>query len=1165
MLEQPAALIGSIETVEMKLMTYDDNTPCLRSIQACPAVFSLFNELVCNATDNKCRDGAGIVMTTIRVDIDEGPGGAFKVTNDGAALSTRKFNEDLYQITVAFGRFQAGTNFKKKDNETGESSKQYKHTIGQNGVGSKGTNVFSREFTVCITNADEKKTFQQKWENNMKLEGDPMIERCSKKNNSTTVSWVPDWEKLNMPEQCAGLTKEIKAALESLVYHASLCTPVRVFLNGKELTKMKTPQHFIQAFGGEKPFATDVVCNASGQPVFSICCASRPENMDRGVMEAFVNGTRCPEGTHVDMMLERIRKIVLAKARKKDSDVSIKTTTLRNEMVVVATMLIDSPSFDSQLKTNMDTRASKFGFSWEPSTKFKDSLEKSPIVQRVISASKADQDAKLQKTTKLTKGIPSIAKYEPAMHAGKKGVECSLILCEGDSAKGLAIAGLTVIGRENYGVFPLKGKLLNTRNMSAKKLLDGSHPEVSNLIRILGLEIGKVYDVESAAALPYRWVLTMTDQDVDGDHIQGLILNMLTSCFPSLFKVLPDFVRRLATPVIRVTLPGGSRENFFSEVEYHAWREQRVANGEATGTLKYYKGLGTSTAADARLYFGQLEENSINILHTGEPSDVALDEWFDEKKAACRRDFLQNRYDAKSFVDYSQENISIEKFIHDGLSHFSHSDNRRSIPDMVDGLKPSQRKVLFCVRDRNLTTDVKVAQLQAIVAERTAYHHGEVSLGLTIIGMACDYTFTNNVSLIVPSGSFGTRHAKNDAASVRYIYTRLDAICNYIYRTEDDAVLEYNTEDGHTIEPVRFVPIVPMILINGASGIGTGWRTDVPCFNPVDVIEACEFYVDQFSTLMEDDEDQFDIAARCDRVNALLHEQQPPKITSLLPWYRNFNGQITDNGGGVFSTTGVYEVKGDDVVITELPVNTVTDDYYEDLRKRVCRSHGDTDIEKFCHRIDKYNSDTNVLIILRSSQERIEAVQAELPKLLKIKNNLTARMNLFPPTEDRPVKCEIQEIFYSFGKERLQLYGKRIAHQIRKLEKQLRIAHNKSRYIKEVRDGTHIVSSFQDEAEESAALVAKGYSGEPGFDYLLHMRLQSLNEKKYEALQKDVERITEELEDLKKKTPATTWRAELTELRLELSKYEARKAALVTIPDTESMESKKKGKRKRAV
>ncbi|XP_057311566.1 DNA topoisomerase 2-like [Hydractinia symbiolongicarpus] len=133
---------------------------------------------------------------------------------------------------------------------------------------------------------------------------------------------------------------------------------------------------------------------------------------------------------------------------------------------------------------------------------------------------------------------------------------------------------------------------------------------------------------------------------------------------------------------------------------------------------------------------------------------------------------------------------------------------------------------------------MKVAQLAAYVAEKSAYHHGEVSLADTIVKLANDYMGSNNINLLEPCGQFGTRlMGGKDASQTRYIFTKLTKDARKIFDPRDDPVLNYLDDDGRSIEPDFHMPTLPMVLVNGTEGIGTGFSCYVPPFNPKDIKE----------------------------------------------------------------------------------------------------------------------------------------------------------------------------------------------------------------------------------------------------------------------------------------------------------------------------------------
>jgi DNA topoisomerase-2 len=338
-----------------------------------------------------------------------------------------------------------------------------------------------------------------------------------------------------------------------------------------------------------------------------------------------------------------------------------------------------------------------------------------------------------------------LAKLDDANNAGTKNAgECTLILTEGDSAKSLAVSGLSVIGRDNFGVFPLRGKLLNVREAIHSQI--AANAEINAIKQILGLQHGKKY--ADVSTLRYGHLMIMTDQDHDGSHIKGLIINLFDHFWPELLKI-PGFLLEFITPIVRVSKgKGPNRQDitFFTIPEYEAWKEE---NGNSAGwTIKYYKGLGTSSTEDAKKYFSDLERHLKPFEVCDDNSRAMIDMAFNKKKADDRKEWLKC-FQPGTYMDHRVKEIPMADFINKELILFSMADNARSIPSAVDGLKPGQRKILFACFKRNLKSEIKVAQLSGYVAEHSAYHHGEVSLSGTIVNMAQNFVGSNNLPLLV--------------------------------------------------------------------------------------------------------------------------------------------------------------------------------------------------------------------------------------------------------------------------------------------------------------------------------------------------------------------------------------------------------------------------------
>merc|ERR1719375_16155 len=264
--------------------------------------------------------------------------------------------------------------------------------------------------------------------------------------------------------------------------------------------------------------------------------------------------------------------------------------------------------------------------------------------------------------------------------------------------------------------------------------------------------------------------------------------------------------------------------------EYLDWKEQCTESG--SWKTKYYKGLGTSTAKEAKEYFSNIDTHRMSYKYDGQDCDAAIDLAFNKKKADERKEWM-NSYEDGDLIDHTLKEVSYSDFVDKELVLFSKASVQRAVPSIMDGFKPSQRKVLFGCFKRKLKNDAKVAQLVGYVSEHSAYHHGEMALSDTIVNMAQDFVGSNNINLLVPSGQFGTRlQGGSDAASTRYIYTRLSPQARLIFPPVDDQIVSYLDEDGQRIEPQWYVPVLPMVLVNGASGIGTGWSTDIPNYDP---------------------------------------------------------------------------------------------------------------------------------------------------------------------------------------------------------------------------------------------------------------------------------------------------------------------------------------------
>ena len=714
--------------------------------------------------------------------------------------------------------------------------------------------------------------------------------------------------------------------------------------------------------------------------------------------------------------------------------------------------------------------------------------------------------------SKKSKSV-NIPKLDDALLAGtKESGQCTLILTEGDSAKALAVSGLEVVGRDYFGVFPLRGKVLNVRDASSRTL--AANAEVKALCNIIGLDFSKKYDnEEEIETLRYGKVMLMTDQDPDGSHIKGLVVNFIHYFWPELLKAKPNFMAMFVTPLVKC-FKGTEEVSFSSVNEFHEWRNKEDRKG---WRIKYYKGLGTSTSKEGKEYFKNIESLTKDF-EWGDGDGDKLDMAFDKKKSEERRRWLLDTFDAKAVPAFN-DLVSFTQFVDEELIHFSAADNVRSIPSVIDGLKPSQRKVLYACFKKNLKSEIKVAQLAGYVAEQTAYHHGEMSLHSTIVGMAQDYVGSNNVNLLVPGGQFGTRlMGGKDSASPRYIFTRLQPYTRKIFSQLDDPILDYLEDDGQSIEPSFYVPVVPMLVLNGSHGIGTGWSTSIPSFNPSDVISYIRF--------------------KLDGADGTFGE-------TLQPWVRGFSGTYDVVKDVQRSTGSIRRSKGrrrkSEVIIEELPVGRWTSDYKDFLSKLL----EDGDIKSFT---SEYTT-SSVLFRVKLSKSLASKDINHISSKLKLSTRISmSNMNAFNKDGIIRKYDSAEEIIDEWFEVRMHLYKKRKEGIVRRLAYEKERAEARGRFIEVVGKGDIDLFSGAGKDELGETLREKGFKtkreldgilsgreAEEGlngddYDYLLNMGIGSFTKENRDQIAAEMKKRAFDLGRAQGESVEDMWRRDLDEI-----------------------------------
>jgi len=988
---------GSDQIIDapLSMMKEKENTIQNTDVKYIPVIYKMFDEIIVNARDQrerlKDRKGA-IHLTEIKVDISKETG-VVSIYNNGDSIRIEKHSSGVYNPHLIFGRLLTSGNYKKGEKRT---------VGGKNGYGAKIVNIFSHEFNVEIVDRFTKQKYIQTFSENMQKFTEPKITKSTSK-PYTKITWKTDFKRFGID----GFTDDMIALMKRRVYDIAGVTDnkVSVSYNGKKLN-IKSFKDYIELYPTATPKTYEKL-SERWDLGFTVSTNDKFEQI------SFVNGISTPNGgIHVDVVTKIISSMVVEYIKKKHKK-DVQEKYVKNYLSVYLNCVIENPSFDSQAKERLITPKSKFGSKPEISEKMIKHACDSGLSEKVMQFSDFKDKSLTKKTDgKKTSKLRDIPKLDDANWAGtRRSEQCTLILTEGDSAKSMAIAGLSVVGRDKYGVFPLKGKVLNVRDANPKQIT--SNAEITNIKKILGLESGKQY--KNIKSLRYGKVMIMTDQDHDGSHIKGLVLNMFHSLWPELLEL--NFVNCMVTPIIKAT-HGKKIKSFYTLTDYGKWKTKKENN---KWKIKYYKGLGTSTSNEAKEYFKELK---VNQYITSEKTNDTMVLAFKKTEADQRKGWLKT-YNEDEILDYNCKETHIDEFIHKEFKHFSNSDNMRSIGSCIDGLKVSQRKILFACFKRKLYQEIRVAQLSGYVSEQAAYHHGEASLQGAIVGMAQDFVGTNNINLLQPNGQFGTRiMGGGDSASARYIHTQLNPIVDTLFPSADFPLLDYINDDGLMVEPKWYCPIIPLVLVNGMVGIGTGFSTTIPQFNPSDCCKNIRRKMDNMP------------------------------YSAMKPYYRGFKGKIekfVDKGVTKYITRGKYHIEDDTVIISELPIGKWTHDFKEFLEKVIQEENS------WILDYENHSTDEKVKFIVKVNDESLFDNTYKVKDVFEEKFKLTTpktTSNIHLYTKDGMIKKydDIYKILDEHYYTRLEMYQRRKVYELDSILQIIKLQEAKMRFIEYVID-----------------------------------------------------------------------------------------------------------------
>lgn len=1090
-LKRPDMYVGSIEPQDEQELLFEepagDDALVFTSWTMSPIFRKIFDEVFVNALDAATRDES---LRRIDVAFDMTTG-EIAVENDGRGIPVLPFKSTGRTIPeVVFSELNAGSNFEDVGKRLGG---------GRNGVGVVCANVWSTRFVVEVHDPEQQLKFTQRFEHNMKTRSAPQVQKTTKRRGSVAVSFVPDYQRLGIDLQRDAPL--LRKCLVTRCREGAVCVRrgVSVFFGGTKIPD-SVAQYAAAILGTP---AQELVKDEAGSPAsacLTVVFGRRQRAQEGSGALGFVNGVRCCQGTHIRHVTDKLVRAAQAKIK----DVAhVRPQTVKEVIGVVVVARIPDPAFSGQAKEALTTAAKSFGFCYEElSARAVSKLQKQGLFDEIARRETARDIASSVRKTQVPRSKDVlIDKYDAAIECRTNPQECTLILTEGDSAKALVVAGLTVVGRERFGVFPLRGVPLNVRNVPMKKCLDNK--EISNVLKILNLAPGR-----SLEGLRYGRIAIMSDQDLDGSHIAALIINFVHCLLPGILDQKPDFLCRIVTPLLRATHQRtGDVRSFFCQQELDAWLETPESKSGAY-KLKYYKGLGTNSAAEAKAIFSKLEEHTVTLAPSERTDDLVM-RFFDESRVAERKQMLTADYDPKRCVDYSQRKVAIDRFLEDEVVHFSQYHVRRALASAIDGLTPARRKVLFYFLGAGGAKEVRVAQAAAGVSQKTCYHHGEASLVECIVGVAQDHVGTNNVALLEPIGQFGSRHDKPSVhAAARYIYTKVAPIAKCLFPAEDNAVLTHLEEEGTQVEPAHYVPVLPVVLLNGAAGIGTGFSTSVPCFS---------------------------LQSLCAAARAII--AGAADVPPLVPHNEGFKGRLEITAKGVQST-GTFEREDDTtLVVTELPIGRWTESFMTELKESGGAGATSSKVLPPPASVQNLSTDTAVRVRIAFTEPISGLSDEQIASALKLSTSVSStHMYLFDHNGKLKKYGSFAEIVREHAAARLDLYDKRKAYMLAELQRKCHALAQKIKFVKLVVDGV-LVFRGQDEAQITQELRDVHAFEENMLDQLMDMPFRSCTAAQITKLQAEEAKCREAAAALEAKTRGDLWEEDIAQVERAHADY----------------------------
>lgn len=1061
----------------------------------------IFDEILVNAVDNMSRSKN---QSYIRCEVGKD---YVSIENDGSSIPIEKYVSKPRQKSESNEAYIARTNIeaslvgrfipeviftklRSSSNYCEENEKQ-RITGGLNGVGAKLTAIFSKYFEIDVINSGQH--YVQRIEKNCRLINEPKIKKTSKK-DYVKITFYPDWALLDDDKKFVSINEDMIGLIKKRLFDYSHLD-IKLFFQGEQLKPLSFSKFAEAHF---ELFDDSIQLYSFHDNKWKIEFGFTDK---KACVISYINNVPTTKnGSHVDAIRRQIAEYVRSKCKNKK--LSLKSLYPKISMCVYS--IIPGATFASQAKTSL--AKSSFTFPTLSESLLSDFTTNSGILE---FANVGKVKSENTKTTRAR--ITNIAKLIDAEEAGKpmnkrkeKNHICSLFVCEGDSAQSLCIRGIKFLGEQYYGSFALRGKVMNTQKQSEEKYLKNS--ELTNLKKAIGLVEGRTYT--SADELRYQRVICCKDADYDGSLIMGLLINFFYQRFKTLI-LIPGFFCEFTTPVINVYKPPYIPKTSFPFKCFNSIAEFEMDESVKNMPCKFIKGLGGNSDKDIETYFKDFESHLVEIDCSVEGMEDAITLVYSNKRGFTdkRKEWIA-KVKIEDYLPRNKPRLAFTDFCNIDLAQASNDTCERSIASAIDGLKPSQRKVIytfFNMSESKAKTPIKVFQLTGKVSDFASYHHGNQSLDDVIIRMAQDFVGANNIPLLERDGQFGTRNKLgNDASASRYISAYIGDFTRQIYPKIDETLLSIRSEDNVKVEPYYYVPIIPVILINGCQGIGTGWSTSIPQFNPTELIGLTSEWL-----------------------SSLAKGKKIERHFDLAPWYRNYKGKIyidSEKHNWVFvgnvEKVGVCKYRVDEIPIG-MSIQNFRDILNSLIEKKIVKDY--TNKNELKNDVpDSFN------FIITFTLEPTNLVE-----LLSLKTTISQRNLVAYDRRNRIRHFDtVEALFKEWFETRLSFYAKRKKLLISNLENDIKFNENKLRFLQSV-DGYDLNHKNKEQMNE--LLEHEKYDKfDSSFSYLLSIPIYAMTKDKIEKLKKKIADLKVELERIKSSSIYKLWNDDLLEFMKEM-------------------------------